>query len=166
VPVVEFALLHKKKHHMVKAVKKATPPPKRGTKGRSNEIDVYVGARVRLRRGLLGMSQEKLGDALGLTFQQVQKYERGTNRIAASRLFALSQILDVPINFFYEGMPPAVAGIRKKASGLSEGAPSAFAADPMASRETVTLLRAYYQISDEKQRRKVLALVRSMGEST
>ena len=72
----------------------------------------------------------------------------------------------MPINFFYEGMPPAVAGIRKKASGLSEGAPSAFATDPMASRETVTLLRAYYQISDEKQRRKVLALVRSMGEST
>src|ERR687886_2352058 len=72
--------------------------------------DVHVGARVRLRRTLLGMSQEKLGEALGLTFQQVQKYERGANRIGASRLFDLSRVLDVPIGFFFDDMPDSLTG--------------------------------------------------------
>src|SRR5215208_5533266 len=83
---------------------------RRGTGGRPktgkpNPIDVHVGSRVRLRRTLLGMSQEKLGEAIGLTFQQVQKYERGANRIGASRLFDLSRVLDVPVSFFFDDMP-------------------------------------------------------------
>src|ERR1700683_3458182 len=82
-------------------------------------IDVHVGARLRLRRTLLGMSQEKLGQAIGLTFQQVQKYERGANRIGASRLYDLSRVLDVPVSFFFEEMAPGAAG----ATGLSEAAP-------------------------------------------
>src|SRR4051795_11251213 len=78
--------------------------------GRASPIDVHVGARIRLRRTLLGMSQEKLGEALGLTFQQVQKYERGVNRVGASRLFDLSRVLDVPISFFFDDMPEPLAG--------------------------------------------------------
>jgi transcriptional regulator with XRE-family HTH domain len=80
---------------------------------RPSPIDVHVGARVRLRRTLLGMSQEKLGEALGLTFQQVQKYERGVNRIGASRLFDLSRVLDVPIGFFFDDMPPEMSGDKR-----------------------------------------------------
>lgn len=148
---------------MVKAAKKSSRRAPRGKKGRSNEVDAYVGGRVRLRRGLLGVSQEKLGKALGITFQQVQKYERGTNRIGASRLYALSKILEVPIEFFFEGMPSSIAGA-KKLAGLAEGPAASYEADPLASRETASLLRAYYKITDQKQRRKVLALVRSLGD--
>ena len=89
---------------MPPASKKRRPPRPRGRKGGPNPIDIHVGARVRLRRTLLGMSQEKLGDAIGLTFQQVQKYERGANRIGASRLFDLSRVLDVPVSFFFDDM--------------------------------------------------------------
>src|ERR671932_2111498 len=81
---------------------------------RPSPIDVHVGSRVRLRRTLLGLSQEKLGDALGLTFQQVQKYERGVNRIGASRLFDLSRVLDVPIGFFFDDMPPEMGGEKQR----------------------------------------------------
>src|SRR5215469_7120842 len=90
--------------------------------GRPSPIDVHVGSRVRLRRRLLAMSQEQLGDALGLTFQQVQKYERGMNRVGASRLFDLSRVLDVPISFFFDDMPETVsaAGAERRAVGLSE----------------------------------------------
>src|ERR1700719_3453420 len=76
---------------------------------RPSPIDVHVGSRIRLRRTLLGMSQERLGDALGLTFQQVQKYERGMNRVGASRLFDLSRVLDVPISFFFDDLPETVS---------------------------------------------------------
>src|ERR1700748_3815102 len=86
----------------------AQKPPRRNTRGsrdgKPNPVDVHVGSRVRLRRTLLGMSQEKLGEAIGLTFQQVQKYERGANRIGASRLFDLSRVLDVPVSFFFDEM--------------------------------------------------------------
>src|SRR5258707_1346983 len=96
------------------------------TNGRPNPIDVHVGSRIRRRRTLLGMSQERLGDALGLTFQQVQKYERGMNRVGASRLFALSQVLDVPISFFFDDVPEAVSATYSgssqppRMSGLAE----------------------------------------------
>src|SRR5436189_1899420 len=104
-----------------------------------NPVDKYVGSRVRMRRIMLGMSQEKLGEALGLTFQQVQKYERGTNRIGASRLFDLSRVLEVPVSFFFEEMSAEVAD-RSPAqieSGLAEVRPNDFEADPMAKRETL-----------------------------
>ena len=105
-----------------------------------NPVDVHVGRRVRLRRTLLGMSQEMLGNALRLTFQQVQKYERGVNRIGSSRLYHLSQILDVPVSYFFDEMPDLGKGA---APGLSEAPSAPYEKDPMARRETLELVRAY-----------------------
>jgi transcriptional regulator with XRE-family HTH domain len=136
----------------------------RATKGGPNPIDAHVGARVRLRRTLLGLSQEKLGDALGLTFQQVQKYERGVNRVGASRLYSLSKVLDVPITFFYEDMPAALTGMVRRQPGLEDSAAANYDAGPMSNRETMELVKAYYRINDRKKRRKVLDLLRSMGK--
>jgi transcriptional regulator with XRE-family HTH domain len=127
-----------------------------------NPTDVYVGGRVRLRRTLLGMSQEKLGEAIGLTFQQVQKYERGANRVGASRLYDLSRVLDVPIAFFFDDMPPASAG---RGQGLAE--PEAtYESDPMLKRETLELVRAYYKIADPQIRRRLFELAKALGKST
>jgi transcriptional regulator with XRE-family HTH domain len=113
----------------------------------------------------LGMSQEMLGKAVGLTFQQIQKYERGINRIGASRLFTLSKVLDVPISFFFDDMPRALAAAGAKARGFADASVK-FEADPMASRETADLVRAYYRIEDPKQRRRVLELLRSMADGS
>ncbi len=134
----------------------------RGT-GRPNPVDVHVGARVRLRRTLLGMSQEKLGDAIGLTFQQVQKYERGANRIGSSRLFDLSRVLDVPINYFFDEMPAAVASSSPAQSrGMAED-PVPYDLDPMAKRETLELVRAYYKIRDPNTRKRLFELTKAVG---
>lgn len=130
--------------------------------GTPNPVDIHVGSRVRLRRTLLGMSQEKLGDALGLTFQQVQKYERGANRIGASRLFDLSRVLDVPVSYFFDEAPagPAPAA----APGLAEEpAPYAHELDPMAKRETLELVRAYYRITDPAIRKRLFDLTRTIA---
>jgi transcriptional regulator with XRE-family HTH domain len=140
----------------------------RRTRGRADPVDVHVGSRVRMRRTLLGLSQEKLGEALGLTFQQVQKYERGANRIGASRLHQISRILDVPVTFFFEEMPTALragdsAGAQA-ASGLAE-AQAGFEQDPLAKRETLELVRAYYRITDPKVRRRVFELTKSLANS-
>ncbi|MDA8232124.1 MAG: helix-turn-helix domain-containing protein [Magnetospirillum sp.] len=133
--------------------------------GKPNPIDVHVGGRVRLRRTLLGMSQEKLGEALGLTFQQVQKYERGANRIGASRLFDLSRVLDVPVSFFFDDMSGEVEQLSPRLmSGLTEE-PATFEADPMTKRETLELVRAYYRIIDPQVRKRVLDLARALGGS-
>ncbi len=134
----------------------------RGT-GRPNPVDVHVGARVRLRRTLLGMSQEKLGDAIGLTFQQVQKYERGANRIGSSRLFDLSRVLDVPIEFFFDEMPGDVAASSPaQTRGMAE-APVSYELDPMAKRETLELVRAYYKITDPHVRKRLFELTKALG---
>ena len=125
-----------------------------------NPIDVHVGRRLRLRRTLLGMSQEKLGDAVRLTFQQIQKYERGVNRIGSSRLYQLSQILDVPVSFFFDDMPPLETG---DAPGLREGASAPFEPDPMAKRETLELVRAYYRISDPAARKRLFQLTKAIA---
>lgn len=126
-----------------------------------NPTDVYVGGRVRLRRTLLGMSQEKLGEAIGLTFQQVQKYERGANRVGASRLYDLSRVLDVPIAFFFDDMPAASA---ERGRGLAE--PEAiYETDPMLKRETLELVRAYYKIVDPQVRRRLFELAKALGKS-
>ncbi|MEE8371980.1 MAG: helix-turn-helix transcriptional regulator [Sphingomonadales bacterium] len=125
-------------------------------------IDVHVGSRVRLRRTLLGLSQQKLGTALGLTFQQIQKYERGANRIGSSRLFRLSRILDVEVAYFFEELP---AGVLSGAKGLAETEGSGFAADQLSRRETLELVRAYYRISDPKVRKRVFELVKAVGQS-
>jgi len=127
-----------------------------------NPTDIYVGGRVRLRRTLLGMSQEKLGEAIGLTFQQVQKYERGANRVGASRLYDLSRVLDVPIAFFFDDMPAPSA---ERGHGLAE--PDAtYETDPMLKRETLELVRAYYKIADPLVRRRLFELAKALGKSS
>jgi transcriptional regulator with XRE-family HTH domain len=138
---------------------------------RPSPIDVHVGTRIRLRRTLMGMSQERLGEALGLTFQQVQKYERGSNRVGASRLFDLSRVLDVPISFFFDDMPePLAAGAGGQAGALAGRRTYAFAEpqegfgdDSMNRRETLDLVRAYYRITDGAVRKRVLDLVKSLA---
>ena len=112
-------------------------------------VDIHVGSRVRLRRRLLGMSQTDLGKALGLTFQQVQKYERGANRISASRLYQLSQILGVPVSYFFDDMPPLD---ESTTSELRGGVKEPSAPDLMAKREALGLVRAFSNISDPKVR--------------
>jgi transcriptional regulator with XRE-family HTH domain len=135
--------------------------------GRPSPIDVHVGSRIRLRRTLLGMSQERLGEALGLTFQQVQKYERGVNRVGASRLFDLSRVLDVPISFFFDDMPDSLASslgppLTRRPTGFAE-TQDGFGDDTLSRRETLELVRAYYRITDPAVRKRVFDLIKSMG---
>ena len=112
-----------------------------GKESQPRPIDVHVGSRIRFRRSLLGMSQKRLGEALGLTFQQVQKYESGVNRVSASRLFDLSRVLEVPIGFFFDDVPDVV----------------------LSRRETLELVGAYYRILDPAVRQRVLDLIKSLG---
>jgi transcriptional regulator with XRE-family HTH domain len=131
-----------------------------------NPIDVHVGKRLRLRRTLLGMSQEKLGELLGLTFQQVQKYERGVNRIGSSRLFELGQILDVPISFFFDDLPGSANAQPGMAMGLAEESVAFEHEDadlPLDKRETLELVRAYYRISDPAVRKRLFELAKALG---
>jgi len=125
-------------------------------------IDVHVGSRVRMRRTLLGMSQEKLGNALGLTFQQIQKYERGANRIGSSRLFKLSEILDVPVSFFFDDLADSSG---KRSKGFAEGSPRHFESDQLSKRETLELVRAYYKITDPKVRKRTFELVKAIAQT-
>lgn len=135
--------------------------------GGPNPVDVHVGSRLRLRRTLLGMSQEKLASAIGLTFQQVQKYERGANRIGASRLFELARVLEVPISFFFEDAPNenAAHAASSIAGGVSEDGQNGFEGDPLSRRETLELVRAYYRITDPKVRRRIFDLTKAMAQS-
>ncbi len=135
---------------------------RRGRGAKIGPIDAHVGARLRQRRTLLGMTQTDLGDALGLTFQQVQKYERGTNRISASRLFALSRVLDVTVEYFFDDMPAAVAASSPaQGGGVAEEAPS-YEPNPMAKRETLELVRAYYKISDPQVRKRLFEMTKAL----
>ncbi|AWK87998.1 helix-turn-helix domain-containing protein [Azospirillum thermophilum] len=125
-----------------------------------NPIDIHVGARLRLRRTLLGLSQEKLGEAVGITFQQLQKYERGSNRISASRLFNLSQVLGVPVSYFFDDMP-APGNVIQEEIAEEGGEPDEF--ESMARRETLELVRAYYRIDDAGVRKRTFDLVKALG---
>jgi transcriptional regulator with XRE-family HTH domain len=128
---------------------------------RLNAVDVHVGSRVRLRRTLLSLSQEDLARALGISFQQVQKYERGVNRIGASRLFDLAGTLDVPISFFFDAMPPPPGGSANepgRSSPTLEGLP----ADIMSRGETLDLVRGFFRIAEPAVRKRVLELVKSL----
>ncbi len=132
--------------------------------GSPNPIDIHVGARIRLRRTLLGMSQTKLGEAISLTFQQVQKYEKGSNRVGSSRMFELARVLDVPISYFFEEM----SGDTKKrghlyTTGKGVSGPKADTLDPMTKRETLELVRAYYKITDRKVRKRLFEMVKALG---
>lgn len=126
-----------------------------------NPIDKHVGSRVRMRRMMLGMSQEKLGDALGLTFQQVQKYEKGTNRIGASRLQQISQILQVPVSFFFEGAP--TIGPAPRLEGMSEAPSPAYVSDFLATSDGLALTKAFVRIDDAKLRRRIVDLVEQIA---
>ncbi|HVC57588.1 MAG TPA: helix-turn-helix transcriptional regulator [Stellaceae bacterium] len=133
-------------------------PPK---SDKPNPIDVRVGSRVRLRRNMLGLSQEKLGEAIGLTFQQVQKYERGANRIGASRLHELSRVLDVPVAFFFDDVDPVRAPAIP--GGFAEPPADTFDSDPLHRRETVELVEAYYAIEDVAVRRRLFDLAKALA---
>ena len=130
-------------------------------------VDVHVGARLRLRRNLMGLSQGQLGEACGLTFQQIQKYEGGTNRISASRLYTIARILNVSVLYFFEELPAATpdagTGFEESGQAALEGMPSP-EKETLYRRETLELIRAYYRITDPRQRRKVFELVKSMAE--
>src|SRR6201989_2009942 len=129
-------------------------------KKQANPIDAQVGNRVRIRRMLIGMSQEKLGDLLGLTFQQVQKYEKGVNRIGAGRLFEVSRILGVPIDFFYEGVSGPAGG----RAGFAEAEAAPPVMEFVSSGEGLQLSLAFMKIRDPKVRKRVLDLVKSLAE--
>ena len=127
----------------------------------SHPVDTHVGSRLRQRRALLGMSQTDLGKAVGLTFQQVQKYERGFNRISSSRLFEFSKVLDVPVAHFFDGMDASVGTIKRK-----PGRPKAVDKSPDAlntKRETLELVRAYYKIRSKSLRNKTLDLIQALA---
>ncbi len=137
---------------------------KRKTKGTPNTVDVHVGQRLRVRRSLLGLSQERLAEAIGLTFQQVQKYERGMNRISAGRLFQFSKILDVPVAYFFEHLGQGAEN-QNNYQGLSDSEQEGFLpADLTNSKETLDLIRAYYAIEDEAIRRNIYQFVKSMSK--
>ena len=139
---------------------------------KSHAVDVHVGSRMRQRRTLLGMSQTTLGKAVGLTFQQIQKYERGSNRMGSSRLFEFAKVLDVPVSYFFDEMPSKIlagrpmAG-RSRKGGFGEAAtPFAQDKDPLIKRETLQLVRAYYKIREDKVRRNIFDVVKAIGAAS
>jgi transcriptional regulator with XRE-family HTH domain len=129
-------------------------------KKQPNPIDIHVGSRVRLRRMMLSMSQEKLGESLGITFQQIQKYEKGTNRIGASRLQHIARVLSVPVAFFFEDAPGLPADAP---TGMGEQNQTSYVVDFLSSSEGIQLNKAFVRIKDPKMRRRVIDLVRSMA---
>ncbi len=136
---------------------------RRRVPGVPDPIDVHVGGRVRLRRTLLGLSQEKLGEAVGLTFQQIQKYERGANRIGASRMYDLAQVLEVPVSFFYDDMNAEVKN-RDTVDEDGQAVDVELDADPLTRRETMELVRAYYRVGSAPVRKRVFELVKSLAK--
>lgn len=131
-------------------------------KKKPNPIDTHVGSRVRLRRNMLGMSQEKLGDALGITFQQIQKYEKGANRVGASRLQAIANVLNVPVSFFFDDAPNESGAVNR---GLAEENSTTYVVDFLNSTEGLQLNRAFVKITDAKVRRKIIDLVKSLSDT-
>lgn len=129
-------------------------------KKKPNPIDVHVGSRVRLRRTMLGISQEKLGEHLGITFQQIQKYEKGANRIGASRLQEIARVLNTPVAFFFEDAPGTAAGA---ATGFAETESADYVVDFLSSTEGLQLNRAFVKIKDAKVRKKIIEMVRALS---
>ena len=125
-----------------------------------NPTDKHVGARVRMRRMMLGMSQEKLSDALGITFQQVQKYEKGMNRISASRLQQISHFLRIPVTFFFEGVPDVPR------QSMDEAPSTAYVSEFLATRDGLALTKAFMRINDPKLRRRIVELVEQLTSDT
>lgn len=141
-------------------------PDEKGSR-KPNPVDIHVGGRVRFRRMLLGMSQERLGERLGLTFQQVQKYEKGINRIGASRLYDLAHVLGVPVQFFYDEAPGAydhTTGTRD-VPGMADQQTESQITEFLNTRDGLELNRAFVRITDPKVRRSIVDLVRSLGSN-
>lgn len=135
------------------------------TKGTVDSVDIHVGKRLQLRRSLLGLSQEKLGNAVGLTFQQIQKYEKGTNRISSGKLYQFSKILEVPVGYFFEAIGSAAN--KTEAYGLSDNEQEAFEdGDIMQKRETIDLVRTYYAIQDPDLRKDAVRFMKSIAKSS
>ena len=134
-----------------------------------NPVDIHVGKRMRMRRTLLGFSQDELGKALGLTFQQIQKYERGSCRIGASRLWDIGRVLKAPVSFFYEGLPETLNGSNSSCQNTAQGSPVLadttiqIEDDTFNRRETLELVRNYYKITDRNLAKKVADLIKSMA---
>jgi transcriptional regulator with XRE-family HTH domain len=133
-------------------------------KGKANSIDEYVGTQLRQRRSLLGLSQERLAEQVGITFQQIQKYENGANRISASRLYEFSKVLDIPVSFFFDNYEGGSAAF---SLGLAENDQAPFEGpdDVLKRKETIELIRVYYSIENPKLRRDLFKLVKSMAEN-
>ncbi len=133
------------------------------SKKQPNPIDIHVGSRVRLRRMMLGMSQEKLGENLGITFQQIQKYEKGTNRIGASRLQHIARVLSTPVSFFFEDAPGLASGPGAPVDGMAEAPSTSYVVDFLSSSEGIQLNKAFVRIKDVRMRRRLIDLVRAMA---
>src|SRR4051812_21275633 len=138
---------------------------------KSHPVDVYVGTRMRQRRTLLAMSQTKVGDAVGLTFQQIQKYERGSNRIGSSRLYEFAKVLDVPVSYFFDEMPTNALSDRPMSgrgrNGFGEaGTPFEQEKNPLSKRETIELVRAYYKIREGRVRKRIFEMVKAVGAAS
>jgi len=131
---------------------------------KAQPIDAHVGKRIRMRRSMLNITQEMLAESVGVTFQQIQKYERGANRISASRLHQFSQALTVPVEYFYQEF--AEAGSKRARHGLSDNAQESIGTDDkLYTRETLDLLKVYYSVEDNRKRRELLKIIRSMAEN-
>ncbi|MBE6452744.1 MAG: helix-turn-helix domain-containing protein [Alphaproteobacteria bacterium] len=144
----------------------------RTPEGAPNPIDVHVGNRIRLRRTLLGLSQDRLASLLGLTFQQVQKYERGMNRVGASRLWDIAKVLDIPVSFFFEDINKEVASqsprmftVPEAENDFLEEENAIYEADPMQRKETLELVKAYYKIPNRKAAKHLFDLIVAMSKS-
>ena len=157
------ATLAGKSSKVTRIIQKAIPMPRLKFKSKAIEspspIDVHVGSRIRLRRAMLGLTQEKLADGVGVTFQQVQKYEKGTNRVSASRLFDFSKALDVPISFFFDQIKGGVTEYK-----LAEEAQGYDAGPSIDKKESLDLLRNFHRITEPKVRKKILDLVKSLSD--
>lgn len=129
-----------------------------------NPVDVHVGKRLRFGRTMQGMSQESIGASIGVTFQQIQKYERGINCIRASKLFELAKVLKVPVSFFFEGFE-GDRGEAYSIPGAADSAEGGFDIEMAFSRESIELMRAFHRISDPQLRSKILDLVRAMADN-
>jgi transcriptional regulator with XRE-family HTH domain len=129
------------------------------TKKSPNPIDKHVGSRVRMRRMMISMSQEKLGEKLGITFQQIQKYEKGTNRVGASRLQQIANVLGVPVGFFFEGAP----SVDGSTGGFSESPSPAYVSDFLATSDGLALTKAFMKVGDSKVRRRIVDLVEAIA---
>lgn len=134
-------------------------------KGQPNPVDIHVGERLRSRRNLLGLSQEKLADSVGITFQQVQKYERGTNRVSASRLWQFSKVLGVTTSYFFEHFSDKKASGGLPSYGMADNEQEGFHTeeDLMSKKETLDLIREYYSIPDPKLRKDLFKMIKTMA---